>query len=210
MEKDKLSFAVPQSSAVPISSNTQSHRLFTAIALPDEHKQKLRQWAEQDLDDLSFRKWSDSRDYHVTLQFLGDVATPDIPKLERALVQAAAEHAPFTLGIGEAGFFGREEFPRVLWRGVTGQRESLDQLYRSILRATEPLGFKPEERPYRPHITVARSYTGQRPVPVSVWLPKDRIAEPWKVEEFVLYATRMGQKPMYQIIQTFPLLKQNP
>ncbi|WP_226001672.1 RNA 2',3'-cyclic phosphodiesterase [Paenibacillus sp. BJ-4] len=200
MENDKLSNR-------PISSKTQAQRLFTAIALPDGHKQKLRQWAEQDLKELSFRKWSDYRDYHVTLQFLGDVATSDIPKLEQALVQATAEHAPFTLGIGEAGFFGREQFPRVLWRGVTGQRESLDQLFHSILRATEPLGFKPEERPYRPHITVARSYTGQQPAPSSVWQPNDRIAEPWEVGEFVLYATRLGQKPMYQIIQTFPLLR---
>ncbi|MEC0233094.1 RNA 2',3'-cyclic phosphodiesterase [Paenibacillus kribbensis] len=200
MEKDKLSNE-------PISSTTQSQRLFTAIAIPDEHKQQLRQWAEQDLDHLSFRKWSDFRDYHVTLQFLGDVATSDIPQLEQTLYQAAAEHAPFTLGIGGAGFFGREQFPRVLWRGVTGQRESLDQLYQSIVRATEPLGFKPEERPYRPHITVARSYTGQQPVPTSVWQPNDRIAELWEVEKFVLYATRMGQKPMYQIIQTFPLLR---
>jgi RNA 2',3'-cyclic 3'-phosphodiesterase len=185
----------------------QSQRLFTAIVIPDEHKQKLRQWAEQDLDHLSFRKWSDFRDYHVTLQFLGDVATSEIPKLEQALYQAVAEHAPFTLGIGEAGFFGREQFPRVLWRGVTGQLESLDQLYQSILRATEPLGFKPEERPYRPHITIARSYTGQQPVPASVWQPNARIAELWEVGKFVLYATRMGQKPMYQIFQTFPLLK---
>ncbi|MEC0180237.1 RNA 2',3'-cyclic phosphodiesterase [Paenibacillus peoriae] len=185
----------------------QSQRLFTAIAIPDEHKQKLRQWAEHDLNHLTFRKWSDFRDYHVTLQFLGDVATSDIPKLEQALYQAAAEHAPFTLGIGEAGFFGREQFPRVLWRGVTGQLESLDQLYQSILRATETLGFKPEERPYRPHITVARSYTGQQPVPASVWQPNARIVESWEVGKFVLYATRMGQKPMYQIIQTFPLLR---
>ncbi|ADO55173.1 RNA 2',3'-cyclic phosphodiesterase [Paenibacillus polymyxa] len=185
----------------------ESQRLFTAIALPDEHKKKLRHWVEQDLNHLSFRKWSDFRDYHVTLQFLGDVETSVIPKLEQALVHAAAEHRPFTLGMGEAGFFGREDFPRVLWRGVTGQRESLDQLHQSILRATEPLGFKPEERPYRPHITVARSYTGGEPVSASVWQSNDRSGEPWEVGEFVLYATRMGQKPMYQIIQTFPLMR---
>ncbi|QYK66053.1 RNA 2',3'-cyclic phosphodiesterase [Paenibacillus sp. S02] len=185
----------------------ESQRLFTAIALPNEHKKKLRDWVEQDLNDLSFRKWSDFRDYHVTLQFLGDVETAAIPKLEQVLVQAAAEHSPFTLGIGEAGFFGREEFPRVLWRGVTGQRESLDQLYHSIIQATEPLGFKPEERPYRPHITLARSYTGEQPIPPSIWQPNDRCDEPWEVGEFVLYATRMGQKPMYQIIQTFPLMR---
>ncbi|KAF6581707.1 RNA 2',3'-cyclic phosphodiesterase [Paenibacillus sp. EKM212P] len=188
----------------------ESQRLFTAIALPNEHKKKLHYWVEQDLKDLTFRKWSDFRDYHVTLQFLGDVETSVIPKLEQVLVQAATEHGPFTLGIGEAGFFGREEFPRVLWRGVTGQRDSLDQLYQSILQATEPLGFKPEERPYRPHITVARSYTGGQPVPASVWQPNDRSSEPWEVAEFVLYATRLGQKPMYQIIQTFPLIRRNP
>lgn len=204
MERDK------QSSATPNSAVSPSQRLFTAIALPDEQKQKLHQWVEQNLGDLSFRKWSDFRDYHVTLQFLGDVATADIPKLEQALYQAAAEHAPFTLGIGEAGFFGRELFPRVAWRGVTGQLEPLNQLYQSILRATESLGFKPEERPYRPHITVARSYTGQQPVPPPVWQANDRIAKPWEVGEFVLYATRMGQKPMYQIIQNFPFPFQKP
>ena len=139
----------------------ESQRLFTAIALPDQHKKKLRHWVEQDLSNLSFRKWSDFRDYHVTLQFLGDVANSVIPKLEQALVHAAAEHRPFTLGMG----------------------------------------------PYRPHITVARSYTGGEPVSASVWQSDDRSGEPWEVGEFVLYATRMGQKPMYQIIQTFPLMR---
>lgn len=90
---------------------------------------------------------------------------------------------------------------------MTGQRESLDQLYQSILQATEPLGFKPEERPYRPHITLARSYTGEQSIPPSIWQPNDRCSELWEVGEFVLYATRMGQKPMYQIIQKFPLMR---
>lgn len=88
----------------------ESQRLFTAIALPNEHKKKLHDWVEQDLKDLTFRKWSDFRDYHVTLQFLGDVETSVIPKLEQVLVQAAAEHGPFTLGIGEAGFLAVKNF----------------------------------------------------------------------------------------------------
>ncbi|MGG1649959.1 RNA 2',3'-cyclic phosphodiesterase [Paenibacillus sp. NRS-1783] len=185
----------------------QTQRLFTAIALPSEHKKELSRWVEQDINELSFRKWTDFRDYHVTLQFLGDVATKDISELEQALFQAAAAHSAFTLGIGEPGTFGRDGFPRVLWRGVTGQKDSLNQLHQSIVEATEPLGFKPEERPYRPHITVARSYTGQEPIPASMFQSNDRIGEPWAVGEFVLYATRMGQKPMYQIIQTIPLLR---
>lgn len=88
----------------------ESQRLFTAIALPNEHKKNLHHWVEQDLNDLSFRKWVDFRDYHVTLQFLGDVETSVIPKLEQVLVQAAAEHHPFTLGIGEAGFLAVKNF----------------------------------------------------------------------------------------------------
>jgi 2'-5' RNA ligase len=186
------------------SQTPQTQRLFTAIVLPDERKKALRRWVEEDLNDLPFRKWSDFRDYHITLQFLGDVETTDIPELEKALFRAAADHTPFTLGVGEAGVFGRDEFPRVLWRGVTGQRELLNQLHQSIVRATGPLGFEPEERPYRPHITVARSYTGQEPVSASILQRNDLTGEPWKVEGFVLYATRMGQKPMYQILQIFP------
>ncbi|MGW9526637.1 RNA 2',3'-cyclic phosphodiesterase [Paenibacillus terrae] len=193
-----------------VPQTAQTQRLFTAIALPSEHKKELRCWVEQDVNELSFRKWTDFRDYHVTLQFLGDVATKDIPELEQALFQAAAAHSPFTLGIGEPGTFGRDGFPRVLWRGVTGQKDSLNQLHQSIVEATESLGFKPEERPYRPHITVARSYIGQQPIPASMFQSDDRIGEPWEVGEFVLYATRMGQKPMYQIIQTIPLLRRNP
>jgi 2'-5' RNA ligase len=51
----------------------------------------------------------------------------------------------------------------VLWFGVEGDTDRLARLQKDLSDAHEPLGYKPERRPYSPHITVARK--GDHPLP---------------------------------------------
>lgn len=181
-------------------------RLFTAVRIPDELKIKLYQWMEHHKDRLPFRNWTHQEDYHITLQFLGDTEPAVMDKLHEALQEAANQVQPFPLKIGEPGVFGSERAPRVLWRGVEGELDSLFSLQQSIVQSTLPLGFVPEERPYRPHITTARKFNQERLGSFNLSELMDGVwDDTWLVEGFVLYKTNMGQKPMYEMIGKYDL-----
>lgn len=179
-------------------------RIFTAISLPDHVKKEIEGWTLNYKDKLPFRNFTHKEDYHITLQFLGDTEINSIPELCEALRGAAAKMQQFPLSVGEAGFFGAPLHPRVLWRGVEGDIDELALLFQHIVKSTLPLGYIPEDRPYRPHITIARKFNDSRKI---MWkldeLPAQEKMEPWLVSGFVLYQTYSGQKPMYKMIEKF-------
>ena len=62
----------------------------------------------------------------------------------------------FTVAFQGIGQFPPEGPAKVLWAGVAAGAE-LTELHRGIGAAlTEAIGFRPEERPYSPHVTLAR------------------------------------------------------
>src|SRR5262249_57660220 len=61
---------------------------------------------------------------------------------------------PVRVTIAGVGAFGGRD-PRVLWAGVEGS-DGLKALYRANDRAARAAGLEPEERGFRPHVTLAR------------------------------------------------------
>lgn len=183
-------------------------RLFIAVPLPETLKRTIGAWTRELRASVPFRKWTDEADLHVTLQFLGDTAPSRVPALVDALRAAAGSGMapPFRLSLRRTGTFGRPEQPRVFWAGIDGELEQLHRLRRIVAESTAPLGFAAEERPYSPHLTVARKYAGEEPF-VLPELPGDE-AEPlsWLVDEIVLYRTHMHRLPMYEAAARIPLL----
>lgn len=179
-------------------------RIFTAVPLPDHVKEEIQRWTVDNKDKLPFRNFTHKEDYHITLQFLGDADIGSIKALSEALRGAAAKMKEFPLRIGETGVFGAPSQPRVLWKGVEGGIDELAVLFQHIVNSTAPLGYIPEDRPYRPHITIARKFDNSQK---NMWnldeLPLPEKMEPWLVKDFVLYQTILGQKPMYKIIEKF-------
>lgn len=184
--------------------STGSERLFTAIRLPHHLQEQVKVWRDDIKRQLSFRTWTDPRDYHITLQFMGDVDTNTIPSVIEVLKEAAAKGGSFQLRLGGAGTFGRPASPKVLWRGVEGERGKLGLLQKTVADHMLPLGFRPEERPYSPHITIARSYIGSEPVQPLPNIENAGSDASWIATDFVLFATKFGRKPMYEVLQTFP------
>ncbi|QHW31082.1 RNA 2',3'-cyclic phosphodiesterase [Paenibacillus rhizovicinus] len=182
----------------------EAQRLFVAVPLPDRLKSALGAWSRELRASSPFRKWTEEADLHVTLQFLGDTEPNRLPALQAALAAAIGRIEPFRLVLQGMGTFGRPEQPRVLWAGIGGELDALRGLQRTIVEATAPLGFQAEERPYSPHLTIARSSTGTASFSLPQLLRTD--APPaWQVNEIVLYRTHMHQRPMYETIARFPM-----
>jgi 2'-5' RNA ligase len=127
-------------------------RLFIALSLPDEVQGELAR-VQSRLRGLPVR-WAAPTGIHLTLQFLGEVAEQRAPALLEAL--AALPAAPFELRLDGVGAFPSLGRPRVVWAGLGGDLAALSRLQAAVLGATAPLGFAPEERPFRPHLTLGR------------------------------------------------------
>lgn len=62
----------------------------------------------------------------------------------------------FSFSLGQLGGFPSVNRARVLWVGVRHGESELIQLSQTIDKALAPLGFKPEDKQFKPHITLAR------------------------------------------------------
>jgi RNA 2',3'-cyclic 3'-phosphodiesterase len=92
---------------------------------------------------------------HVTLKFLGDVEEPIIGDIGKAIEGSCQGISPFRVEIKGSGAFPPKGGARVVWAGLEGA-EALATIAARLESALEPLGFAPEGRGFKPHLTLAR------------------------------------------------------
>jgi 2'-5' RNA ligase len=104
-------------------------------------------------------KWTPAETLHLTLVFLGSVDETLVPGLTRDLTDVAHRHAPLALELNGMETFGPPRAPRVLAASLGGEVDGLQALVEEARRAVQTsLPLEPP-RPFRPHLTVARSRT---------------------------------------------------
>ena len=96
----------------------------------------------------------ESKNFHFTLEFLGEVSEEMAKKVISAL--KTIEFSRFEVILKGAGAFPKPKFPRVVWVGTeeAGGRMMID-LAKKVENVLEPLGFS-SDKPFKPHLTVFR------------------------------------------------------
>jgi 2'-5' RNA ligase len=137
-------------------------RLFIAADLPAAVRTRLGE-AQTGLAALPFDvRWTRPDGIHLTFTFLGEVPADRVDRIGSALRSSGCRGmAPVALAARGVGVFPERGRPRVIWAGVVGEVEAAGRVKRAIDEALMPLGVTPEERPYRPHLTLGR-VTGGR------------------------------------------------
>lgn len=135
-------------------------RLFTAIDLPSPVLMRLERLIIA-LRPEALIKWSPLDNLHITTKFIGEWPEARLDELHEALSKVLPCE-PFDLDIRNLGWFPNEHSPRVLWAGVHANG-SLQNLARAIEDCLLTLGIAKEDRPYSPHLTLARI---KNPVPL--------------------------------------------
>ena len=132
-------------------------RSFIAIELPDNVRSALAELqTELQTNKQPQVKWVGPHGIHLTLKFLGNIATAKISDVTGAIEQASRGFSPLSLEVKGLGVFPNFQRVRVVWVGVGGDVDRLKQLQQRIDSNLVPLGFARESRPFTPHLTLAR------------------------------------------------------
>jgi 2'-5' RNA ligase len=132
-------------------------RSFIAIELPPAVKQELIT-LEGVLKKRSPQvvRWVDPQGIHLTLKFLGDVASDRIDEINMAIDEATQGLSPFRLELQEVGAFPNLNRVNVIWVGAKGELDKLAYLQKQIESNMAQLGFPREERAFTAHLTLGR------------------------------------------------------
>nr|WP_258050212.1 RNA 2',3'-cyclic phosphodiesterase [Streptomyces finlayi] len=131
-------------------------RVFIALAPPDDAKEELARELRPAYDTHPHMRWNRIEDWHITLAFLGELPAETAPLLRPPLAGLAASRPSPCLSLRGGGSFD----DRVLWSGVEGDLDELHRLAADVRRAVRSCGIAFEERPLRPHLTLARARRG--------------------------------------------------
>jgi len=179
-------------------------RLFIAIEIP-EHIRTAFASLLRDFRPLAPQlKWVRPENLHVTLKFLGETDSTKLAVLHNVL-SGVRSAEPVNLEFRGLGFFPNEKRPRVFWAGMESSA-NLKSLAADIDQATHRLGFPLEERPFAPHLTLARFPLPGVP-PKLLQAMNDKSRQPFgslQAHEFHLIESKL--KPTgaeYTTLQTF-------
>jgi len=139
----------------------------------------------------------DTPNLHMTLKFLGETPADGITELIRILDEVAGESHRIESVLAGLGVFPDQKKPTVVWAGIRNPRPVVT-LQQQLERRLEVGGWNPDERVYRPHVTIARVNTRRRPVPGSLFQLLARHAETdfgsFRVDGVSLYQSELSPR----------------
>lgn len=137
-----------------------SLRLFIAVAFNDAIRaagaELIRRLQTGARFTGAFPTWVKAVGLHQTLVFLGNQPPTRVQEI-CALMESVSQHSsPFRVSVGGVHFFPTDKNPRVISVGLRGDVESLHALQLTLSERCRAAGLTAEDRPFRPHVTLAR------------------------------------------------------
>ncbi|MDG5787734.1 RNA 2',3'-cyclic phosphodiesterase [Evansella sp. AB-P1] len=175
---------------------------FIGISLPKSIRSNLVEIQHKLNLSHYFKKLTNASDFHITLLFLGGWNLEKKEKLWDSLHGKMEGIPPFQLSLNKISFFGKEEQPRVVWVGLE-ENKTLIQLHDAIIEVADIHGFELDKRPFRPHITLGKSFASKETFHYKTIT--DQWGKAFPVDEINLFQVIPGQSPMYKSISKIKL-----
>jgi 2'-5' RNA ligase len=96
---------------------------------------------------------------HLTVRFLGDISPAMVDAIYEEMKQIS--FAPFEVELRGLGAFPKLSYPRVVWAGIKKGANELTNVFEQLEPRLRGLGFKPDNKGFSPHLTIARVRTGR-------------------------------------------------
>jgi RNA 2',3'-cyclic 3'-phosphodiesterase len=193
-------------------------RIFIGIDLENEIRDKIARFLEGVRGFAPDARWVRPESLHITLKFIGEQKPEQVEAISERLRRV--EGRAVEIHLDGHGFFPTAKSPRVFWIGIQAGPE-LGELAANIDATVEELGIPREDRPFSPHLTLARGGSasgspkfrkGDRPNSRFAVL-EQRLAAMGDLDfgtmtarEFILYQSQLSPKgSKYTKLQRFPL-----
>ena len=129
----------------------ETRRLFFALWPDDRQRDRLRDVINSVAKTVEGRP-IDSRNWHITLAYIGEFPERQLPDLQARASKIVVE--PFRLSFDRLEFWPRPKIACMV--GATVPSE-LQALVKDLHGLMQDFGVAPEDRTFRPHITVVRN-----------------------------------------------------
>jgi 2'-5' RNA ligase len=131
-------------------------RTFIAVEIPFDIKDRAGKVIAQLRATEAKVKWVAAAHMHWTLKFLGNLDMLDIPPICEAVKRAVEPLAAFDIEARSVGAFPDVRRPRTVWVGTGLGSEQMIELHDAIEFELAKLGYRAENRRFRPHLTIGR------------------------------------------------------
>jgi len=179
-------------------------RLFTGIAIAPNVLGNLA-CVLKELRPLAPLNWSPVENLHITSKFIGEWDDERLTELEEVL-EMVHPPAAFDVQIARFGYFPNPHHPRAFFAGVHAGPE-LATLAKLLEDAVRPLGIAKEDRPYAPHLTLARiKHEDIRALREHIANMTNFEFGTFRVTEFQLFLSKTSPRgSVYSKLATYPL-----
>jgi 2'-5' RNA ligase len=170
-------------------------RAFLALGPPpDEWLDALEQWLtplKRRLTDKGVR-WTNREGLHMTLRFFGSVSLYDTLQIqERAEEMARHFKVMIFFEAPKLLFFPSPSKPRIMALDLWDSTRQVEALESSVRKKFFEFGKPPEERPFRPHLTIARlERISMREMRIVTDAAGPKLP-PWTAREMTLFESKL-------------------
>jgi len=184
-------------------NNDKSHRLFVAIELPQQVREKLASICNDVAQKKLFLgRCTRPENIHLTLKFLGEVAESVVPEVDAALKTISFQSGVARLGSLDV-FPTREKIRILFIHFLCPELVQLAQRIEDILADR----FEPEARLFKSHVTLARIKSIDNKKEFLREIDEFTVSPmQWSIDSFVLKRSVLTQEgPVYTTIARYAL-----
>ena len=167
-----------------------TQRSFIAIPLDTALKQRMVQLQRELRSAYPDLKPATPDNLHLTLHFLGERSQDELAEIGRIMLSVGEKKANFNVSLEGLGAFPNPRRPRVLWIGLSPPEEIV-ALYHLLRDRMESAGLHPEQRPFRPHLTLGR-FKNPKQKAISLGHFLTYKCGKLQVDKLVLYSSRLA------------------
>jgi len=136
-------------------------RTFIALELSNEVKNELSRLQTELKKTGAEIKWVNPENIHLTIKFLGNIASDKIERIKKILDETSSRSAPFKISLFRLGAFPSLDRPRVIWAGIDRGCAEVEKIAGIMEEKFGVAGFEKNDRPFSAHLTLGRVRSGK-------------------------------------------------
>lgn len=180
------------------------------MELPESHKQAileyLNNWSKSHTRGI---RWVTPENLHLTLLFIGDTHSGDLPGLKEALFDLMIKSTAFNLFFMGFELFPAKE-PRIIWVKLNSDNRDIYNFTKDLTRIVKEFGYQPDVKSLKLHITVGRIKSPQQPWLEQEIMQSELPKEPAIYDNVTFYQSILKQEgPVYFPLQQYEMIRKN-